>query len=1204
MASVRPLKFPDSAEDFEGRRNAARQSPLQAWKFIEDMTRSDRENHFGGSDSQWTETLDKGRSICKLLIDWTHRGPYHDVFGNLDAHDSEHLTRFGAPTVNAGARDALTLEKRAHATFRAHKDYFPTSIWNCCRRFCFTSIAIDPDKILLFEELRLIHEVAEQMHESINNESDLLERRERGIGCSTVGYVAPTRVRRENVLESQSSTNSKTALQNFANFVLKVLPFLSGKEDAPSGTKCPSERLCTQAICCLLSVSRKFLYGRKKGLPSTEPSEQELSSIVDAAGTRLRQHRRVGNRRGYPSILELPSYDCGCSEPCLGGLNVVYLTNEYRAFSRCSQEFNPRRKENRFLLNVMFSPLSMAPTKVCDSALSALYTVSKGHISDVRTALDTMCSNPSIEHRAFIEGGVEGYRKHGMHPMNRYPDHIREKVENHLDMVLRADPAGANGLNVCRVYSPEINTKEKLRTLLAKSLDDDEEVDEQLSESTLQRIVDRYLETRKCTIEFNQSDHNACPNCKTLNYAILQFHYETKQLQQKLSEEFGMLPRPFDRDLQTKVDAAQSHIETKRFQEREALQEFVEHNERDAKIRKAVKVWSDHFRDVENSYRKLNRSGNGWNSMPDHAVITHQDDMTKVDLPHFVVNVTADITRWRFDVDAHVSSVTKEAIIFSHEQGTGSKNASAIIEMIILDHLVRCQGESIKVVVSDNASVGKNWLTTVALPQYLVDQGLADIVIVVYLENNHGKWLADMLFGQWQTRRKRSTLLSVDDLLSEFEAVKCKGGQVYGFAANPLASIEFSAVLESLGYRTKPPKDFGFIKRNIHFAAACNPVAKERLGCDLKQLLGTALPDDDGMVRLSSSPPTHRRQDALSFEERYCDVPASCLSDNDIHTPHESDVSPPLVVPVDKGFTTGGQGVVSQRTTKHVGFNGIEFRTAKGYPELKNHSSRLVRQAWPTGLSGAYSVSDSGEPVYGVESMKSAPENWVIRRPLRHFGSSESDWKARYPPKNLLNAKFGNGPREEHVWVPTKTYDEPPFPILEGKAACDAMKNIAQEHMDINQSVNVLDMLRAVFVSMGDRDGIADRWLQRRVTIPSREAVESYRNRMQLFVERGRGEPSAPKTVRQIFKKDEDVGKEVTQLLLSRGQVPSDKTLRSKVYAQLFEDATNKPGGLDRFLHLVEKDHERYSRELKWFKEKRREFDRRNGLLPIDIPSD
>lgn len=97
-------------------------------------------------------------------------------------------------------------------------------------------------------------------------------------------------------------------------------------------------------------------------------------------------------------------------------------------------------------------------------------------------------------------------------------------------MVILADPAGANGINVCRLYSPEINTKEKLRQVLARALEDDANIDGELSHSTMQRIIDNYVQSRRCAIEFNQSDHNACPNCKTLNYAVLQFHYEFKQL--------------------------------------------------------------------------------------------------------------------------------------------------------------------------------------------------------------------------------------------------------------------------------------------------------------------------------------------------------------------------------------------------------------------------------------------------------------------------------------------------------------------------------------------------------------------------------------------------------------------------------------------------------------------------------------------------
>lgn len=114
--------------------------------------------------------------------------------------------------------------------------------------------------------------------------------------------------------------------------------------------------------------------------------------------------------------------------------------------------------------------------------------------------------------------------EHPKHSMNRYSDKVRERIENHLNMVLRADPAGSAGVNVCRVYSPEVNTLEKLRKLLTSLLEPGPDEEVKMSTSTMQRMINEYLDSRKLRISFKQTDHNACPNCKTLQYAVLQFH--------------------------------------------------------------------------------------------------------------------------------------------------------------------------------------------------------------------------------------------------------------------------------------------------------------------------------------------------------------------------------------------------------------------------------------------------------------------------------------------------------------------------------------------------------------------------------------------------------------------------------------------------------------------------------------------------------
>lgn len=105
---------------------------------------------------------------------------------------------------------------------------------------------------------------------------------------------------------------------------------------------------------------------------------------------------------------------------------------------------------------------------------------------------------------------------------------------------------------------------------------------------------------------------------------------------------------------------------------------------------------------------------------------------------------------------------------------TSSEKASYIVEKKILNHLLHCHGECVMVVVSENAAIKNHWLTTVDLRQYLVDQcfaynqGFADIAMIVYLENFDGKWLAYMLFGQYQNKPWRSVMSKIDDMLSRF----------------------------------------------------------------------------------------------------------------------------------------------------------------------------------------------------------------------------------------------------------------------------------------------------------------------------------------------------------------------------------------------------------------------------------------------------
>lgn len=59
---------------------------------------------------------------------------------------------------------------------------------------------------------------------------------------------------------------------------------------------------------------------------------------------------------------------------------------------------------------------------------------------------------------------------------------------------------------------------------------------------------------------------------------------------------------------------------------------------------------------------------------PNEAVITHQYAMSKVYLTYFSVDSSVNLTRFRYDITAHVDAVTDEAVVLSHERGVRKKD--------------------------------------------------------------------------------------------------------------------------------------------------------------------------------------------------------------------------------------------------------------------------------------------------------------------------------------------------------------------------------------------------------------------------------------------------------------------------------------------------------------------------------------------------
>lgn len=97
---------------------SARDAPRAAWQHLYGMTPSDLELHFGGTHTEWKGEMQAGSSICKLLVEWTKRGPYNDVLEHGRGTDEGSLKLTSTEMINTGADELLMMEKRAQAAYR------------------------------------------------------------------------------------------------------------------------------------------------------------------------------------------------------------------------------------------------------------------------------------------------------------------------------------------------------------------------------------------------------------------------------------------------------------------------------------------------------------------------------------------------------------------------------------------------------------------------------------------------------------------------------------------------------------------------------------------------------------------------------------------------------------------------------------------------------------------------------------------------------------------------------------------------------------------------------------------------------------------------------------------------------------------------------------------------------------------------------
>lgn len=245
------------------------------------------------------------------------------------------------PTLYKSIVNFLEMEKRTRLAYRVHRKSFPSAIWHCCQNTFFTQIATNPLEYNVFNELVYLHQYAEICHKDMENEnnSEFVELNHHGQGTSTVAYRSLSREEREGSCRDEyhaHGTRRQESLRDFARFVMEILPFLYAKDSSACGSVHLRKKLCTHSICCLLGISRNFLYNRKIFKSPDSATDDQLENLIDSADIRLRQLRRTGKRGKFPPLRKLLSFECGCDTPCFYDVPVWSLVREYTSFVKNS----------------------------------------------------------------------------------------------------------------------------------------------------------------------------------------------------------------------------------------------------------------------------------------------------------------------------------------------------------------------------------------------------------------------------------------------------------------------------------------------------------------------------------------------------------------------------------------------------------------------------------------------------------------------------------------------------------------------------------------------------------------------------------------------------------------------------------------------------------------------------------------------------
>lgn len=135
-------------------------------------------------------------------------------------------------------KELLRGEARASILKNSTCAMFPPTIWTCCKRLCFSKMAMQPDEEDVLLEVRTIHEKADLLFDRMRS-GNLIEARRVSVGGSSVVHAATRRssLNAEDRIHDPSGTDRVTAQRDFKKFCVANLGFLRGNAALIPGSR-------------------------------------------------------------------------------------------------------------------------------------------------------------------------------------------------------------------------------------------------------------------------------------------------------------------------------------------------------------------------------------------------------------------------------------------------------------------------------------------------------------------------------------------------------------------------------------------------------------------------------------------------------------------------------------------------------------------------------------------------------------------------------------------------------------------------------------------------------------------------------------------------------------------------------------------------------------------------------------------------------